>query len=98
MYKRQYLSTVCKKVSGKTAFEWINDYVVEDIKYFLKEEVDYFFKQIFTLGISAEELSLSLIHISYSSHQQRLRRVIEDNLFLRNILLMLSNQDRKSVV
>lgn len=32
----KYLSTVCKKVSGKTAFEWINDYVVEDIKYFLK--------------------------------------------------------------
>ncbi len=31
----KYLSTVCKKVSGKTAFEWINDYVVEDIKYFL---------------------------------------------------------------
>ena len=26
-------------------------------EYFLKEEVDYFFKQIFTLGISAEELS-----------------------------------------
>ena len=29
----------------------------------------------------------------YSSHQQRLRRVIEDNLFLRNILLMLSNHE-----
>lgn len=26
-------------------------------EYFLKEEVDYFFKQIFTLGISAEELA-----------------------------------------
>ena len=26
-------------------------------EYFLKEDVDYFFKQIFTLGISAEELS-----------------------------------------
>ena len=30
---------------------------------------------------------------TYSSHQQRLRRVIEDNLFLRNILLMLSNHE-----
>lgn len=26
-------------------------------EYFLKEEVDYFFKQIFTLGISAKELA-----------------------------------------
>ena len=30
-------------------------------EYFLKEEVDYFFKQIFTLGISAEELSGMLV-------------------------------------
>lgn len=32
----KYLSSVCKQVSGKTAFEWINDYVIEDITYLLK--------------------------------------------------------------
>ena len=28
----KYLSTTIKKVSGKTAFEWINEYVMEDVK------------------------------------------------------------------
>ena len=32
----KYLSTVCKQVSGKTAFDWINEYVVVDIRYWLK--------------------------------------------------------------
>jgi AraC-like DNA-binding protein len=32
----KYLSTVCKQVSGKTAFEWINEYVGVDIKHMLK--------------------------------------------------------------
>lgn len=32
----KYLSTVCKQVSGKTAFEWINEYVLEDINHILK--------------------------------------------------------------
>lgn len=32
----KYLSTVCKQVSGKTAFEWINEYVGIDIKHMLK--------------------------------------------------------------
>lgn len=31
----KYLSTVCKAHSGKTANEWIRDYVVEDIRYYL---------------------------------------------------------------
>ncbi len=32
----KYLSTVCKLVSGKTAFDWINEYVLVDIRYWLK--------------------------------------------------------------
>ena len=32
----KYLSTVCKLVSGKTAFEWINEYVMTDIRHQLK--------------------------------------------------------------
>lgn len=39
------------------------------------------------------ELRNKPVSETYSSHQQRLRRVIEDNLFLRNILLMLSNHE-----
>lgn len=32
----KYLSTVCKQVGGKTAFDWINEYVSVDIRYWLK--------------------------------------------------------------
>lgn len=32
----KYLSTICKLVSGKTAFEWINEYVISDIRHQLK--------------------------------------------------------------
>lgn len=32
----KYLSTVSKQVSGKTAFSWINDYILVDIRYWLK--------------------------------------------------------------
>lgn len=32
----KYLSTVSKRVSGKTAFDWINEYVLIDIRYRLK--------------------------------------------------------------
>lgn len=32
----KYLSTVSKTVSGKTAFEWINEYVLIDIRFWLK--------------------------------------------------------------
>ena len=45
----KHLSTVCKEVSGKTAFTWIHEYVVNDIKHLLlnsdrsiKEIVDYY--------------------------------------------------------
>jgi AraC-like DNA-binding protein len=33
----KYLSAVCKKTTGKTAMQWINEYVMEDIRYYLKE-------------------------------------------------------------
>lgn len=39
------------------------------------------------------ELGSKPISENSSSNQQRLRRVLEDNLFLRNILLMLSNHE-----
>jgi len=32
----KYLSTLCKKNTGKTASEWIRDHVMEDIRYYLK--------------------------------------------------------------
>lgn len=32
----KYLSTVCKKVSGKTAMNWITETIVEEIRYMLK--------------------------------------------------------------
>lgn len=32
----KHLSTVCKQVSGRTAFEWINEYVTIDIRNLLK--------------------------------------------------------------
>ena len=41
----KYLSTVCKKNSGKTANEWITEHVLEDIRYYLKQ-TDYSIKQI----------------------------------------------------
>ena len=41
----KYLSSLCKKHSGKTANEWITEQVVEDIRYYLKQ-TDYSVKQI----------------------------------------------------
>ena len=41
----KYLSTICKKQSGKTANEWITEHVLEDIRYYLKQ-TDYSIKQI----------------------------------------------------
>ena len=35
----------------------VNANTVMKKKYFMEEEIDYFFKQMYTLGISAEELS-----------------------------------------
>ncbi len=32
----KYLSTVCHKVSGKTPLEWISEYVLQDVIYYLK--------------------------------------------------------------
>jgi YesN/AraC family two-component response regulator len=33
----KYLSTICKNVSGKTAFELINQYITADIRHLLKD-------------------------------------------------------------
>ena len=41
----KYLSSICKKQSGKTANEWITEHVLEDIRYYLKQ-TDYSIKQI----------------------------------------------------
>ena len=45
----KHLSTVCKEVSGQTAFAWINEYIINDIKHLLlnsdksvKEISDYY--------------------------------------------------------
>lgn len=45
----KYLSVTCKEVSGKTASEWINEYVIEDIRYRLKYS-----------GKSIKEISIEL--------------------------------------
>lgn len=39
------------------------------------------------------ELGIKPLSEVYTSNQQRLRRVLEDNLFLRNIFLILSNHE-----
>ena len=41
----KYLSTVCKKKSGKGANDWIREHVLEDIRYNLKH-TDLSIKQI----------------------------------------------------
>ena len=41
----KYLTTICKKNSGKTANEWITEHVIEDIRYYLKQ-TDLSIKQI----------------------------------------------------
>ena len=41
----KYLSSLCKKHSGKTANEWITEHVLEDIRYYLKQ-TDYSIKQV----------------------------------------------------
>ena len=41
----KYLSTICKRHSGKTANEWITEHVMEDIRYYLKQ-TDFSIKQI----------------------------------------------------
>ena len=41
----KYLSTICKKLSGKTAGEWICEYVLQDIQFYLKQ-TDYSIKEI----------------------------------------------------
>ena len=33
----KYLSIACKKVTGKTAFHWINEYMMKDIRHLLKD-------------------------------------------------------------
>ena len=32
----KYLSLICKRISGKTALHWIEDYVMEDVRYYLR--------------------------------------------------------------
>ena len=41
----KHLSNICKKHSGKTANEWIREYVLEDIRYYLKQ-TDYSIRQV----------------------------------------------------
>ena len=41
----KYLTTICKRHSGKTANEWITEHVLEDIRYYLKQ-TDFSIKQI----------------------------------------------------
>ncbi len=45
----KYLSAICKEISGKTAFAWVNEFIVNDIKHLLlntdksmKEIADYY--------------------------------------------------------
>lgn len=46
----KYLSLICKRSSGKTALEWIDEYVLEDVRYYLRN-TDYSIKEIAdTLG------------------------------------------------
>ncbi|MDD4760681.1 MAG: helix-turn-helix domain-containing protein, partial [Bacteroidaceae bacterium] len=48
----KYLSHICKKISGKTALDWIHEMVVEDVRYYL-ERTTFSIKEIcVNLGFS----------------------------------------------
>ncbi len=48
----KYLSVICRNHSGKNASEWITEYLLEDIRYYLKE-TDYSIKEVYNiLGFS----------------------------------------------
>ncbi len=72
----KYLTTICRKISGKSAMEWISEYVTEDIIYYLRntdlsakeiahclgfENVSYFGKFVKTrLGVSPQKYRHSI--------------------------------------
>lgn len=41
----KYLSCICKRISGKSAYDWINEYLIEDIRILLKHS-EYSIKEI----------------------------------------------------
>ena len=77
----KHLSTVCKEVSGKTAFAWINEYIINDVKHSLlnsdmsiKEIADYYnFPNASFFGKYVRQ------HTGYSPGEYRNRLIDERN-------------------
>ena len=77
----KHLSTICKEVSGKTAFAWINEYIINDVKHSLlnsdmsiKEIADYYnFPNASFFGKYVRQ------HTGYSPGEYRNRLIDERN-------------------
>lgn len=75
----KYLSTVCKQISGKTACEWINQFVITDIQHLLK----YSEKSIKEISEYLNFPNISFFgkyvktHLGYSPKEYR--RIIKDS-------------------
>lgn len=75
----KYLSTVCKQISGKTAYEWINQFVITDIQHLLK----YSEKSIKEISEYLNFPNISFFgkyvktHLGYSPKEYR--RIIKDS-------------------
>lgn len=70
----KYLSIICKKNSGKTANDWINEYVMEDIRYYMKH-TDMSIKQVADLlGFSNPSFFGKYVKIHFGMTPLQLRR------------------------
>lgn len=75
----KYLSTICKQVSGKTAYDWINQFVIIDIQHLLK----YSEKSIKEISEYLDFPNISFFgkyvksHLGYSPKEYR--RIIRDS-------------------
>ena len=70
----KYLSAVCKKNSGKTANEWINERLREEIRFNL-EETDTSIKQIcYNLGFSSPSFFGKYVRANFGESPLQIRR------------------------
>lgn len=70
----KHLTNICKQNSGKTAYEWITEYVKEDIRYYLRQ-TDMPIKQICdTLGFSNPSFFGKYVKEQFGTTPLNLRR------------------------
>lgn len=78
----KYLSAICLKVSGKTALQWINKFVMDDVKHFLKN-TDFSIKEVSErLGFANQSFFGKYVrqHSGMSPAEYRKRLRIENNM------------------